>query len=307
MMGRPLPSLKALRAYEAFARVGSMTRAADELCVTHGAVSRQIKALERELGVRLVGGPRHRLALTPAGQALAAALSSAFDMVSAALPGAERTEELVISCLGTLAMKWLIPRLPRFLDAHPGLRVRILESHAPVDFSQAGLHAAIRIEDGATPAGVRATPFMAHHHGPVLSPALFDEAGRDPERLLRLPRLNSETFRPGWARWAKAAGIDLPDSTLEREFEHNSYMLEAAAAGLGVAVAPWAFAQADIERGRLVAPWGFEPAGARFTYLRPGLAENPAAADFGDWLRQEGRRNPKPPQRLFSASTPGSC
>jgi LysR family glycine cleavage system transcriptional activator len=306
MTGRALPSLKALRAYEAFARAGSMTRAAEELHVTHGAVSRQIKALETELGVRLVSGPRHRLALTPAGQTLAAALASGFDLIAVALPGAERTEELVVSCLGTFAMKWLIPRLPGFLDAHSGLSVRILESHGPVDFGDGGFHAAIRVEGVTIAPGTRATPFMAHFHGPVLSPALFEAAGRDADAVLRLPRLNSETFRPGWTRWAKAAGLDLPEPDLEREFEHNSYMLEAAVAGLGVAVAPWAFAESDIERGRLVAPWGFEPVGDRFVYLRPGLTDNPAAAAFGDWLRQEGRRSPGPPEPLFSGSRHGS-
>ena len=306
MAGRTLPSLKALRAYEAFARAGSMTRAAEELHVTHGAVSRQIKALEIELGVRLVSGPRHRLALTPAGQTLAAALASGFDLIAAALPGAERTEQLVVSCLGTFAMKWLIPRLPRFLDAHSGLSVRILESHGPVDFGAGGFHAAIRIEGVTVAPGARATPFMAHYHGPVLSPALFEAAGQDAEAVLQLPRLNSETFRPGWARWAKAAGLELPQAAPEREFEHNSYMLEAAAAGLGVAVAPWAFAEPDIERGRLIAPWGFEPVGDRFVYLRPGLTDNPAAAAFGDWLRLEGRGSPRPPEPLFSGSRRGS-
>src|SRR5271154_3017951 len=108
MPRRALPSLSSLRAFEAYGRFHSMTRAADELGVTHGAVSRQIKALESELGARLVAGPRHRLTLTPVGQTLAAALGSAFDIVAAALPGAERTEELVVSCLGTFAMKWLI-------------------------------------------------------------------------------------------------------------------------------------------------------------------------------------------------------
>jgi LysR family transcriptional regulator, glycine cleavage system transcriptional activator len=301
MSRRPIPSLSGLRAFEVFARSGSMTRAAEELGVTHGAVSRRIKALEDRLGARLVAGPRHRLALTAAGRELAAALSPAFDMIAAALPGAERDEELVISCLGTFAMKWLIPRLPRFLDSRPGLRVRILESHQPADFSQGGLHGAIRIVGPAPIAGIRAQPFMAHAHGPVLSAARFAEIGDEPARLLTLPRLHAETFRPAWANWARAAGIELPPSRLDRAFEHNSYMLEAAAAGLGVAVAPWAFAQADIERGRLVAPWGFQPIADRYAFLRPALADNPAAAAFGDWLVSEGRRAAKPPTPLLTS------
>jgi DNA-binding transcriptional LysR family regulator len=298
MARRPLPSLKALQAFEAFARMGSMTVAAETLSVTHGAVSRQIKALEAQLGAALVAGPRHRLALTPAGRSLAGALGSAFDVIAGALPGAETQRELVVSCLGTLAMKWLIPRLPGFLDRHPGLTVRIQESHRPPDFGDGQIHAAIRIETGRPPAGVRATPFMDHSHGPVLAPALFEQAGGDPAALLALPRLHSETFRPAWDAWAGKAGVVLPEG-LERDFEHNSYMLEAAAAGLGIAVAPWAFAQSDIERGRLIAPWGFAPVAARYVILRPAMAENPAADAFTAWLREEGRRTASPPAPLL--------
>jgi LysR family transcriptional regulator, glycine cleavage system transcriptional activator len=292
---RPLPSLKGLQAFEAFAREGSMSRAAEALFVTHGAVSRQVKALERQLGARLVTGPRHRLALTAAGRELASSLSAAFDMIAASLPGAEDAQELVVSCIGALAMKWLIPRLPRFVDKHPGLRVRIVESQAPVDFSQGGLHAAIRLKRGAPEPGVRALAFMDHHYGPVLAPALFDQVDRDPVRALHLPHLYSETFASGWVQWANDSAVALPPSAPERGFEHNAYMLEAAAAGLGVAITAWAFAEADIESGRLVAPWGFQPLTTRFSYLRPALARNEAASAFGAWLREEGRRSPRPP------------
>jgi DNA-binding transcriptional LysR family regulator len=301
MTRRPLPSLTGLRAFEAFARLGSMTAAAGELCVTHGAVSRQVHALEARLGVSLVAGARHELRLTDAGRRLAEALTPAFDMVAAALPGASPDAELVVSCLGTLAMKWLIPRLPRFHARHPGVRVRIVESHAPVDFSRGGLHAAIRIEHGRAPEGVRVTPFMAHHHGPVLSPALWAEAGQDLTAVLALPRLHSETFREAWTSWARRAGVALPAAVTEREFEHNSYMLEAAAAGLGVAIAPWAFAAADLELGRLVAPFGFEPVADRYVFLRPRLADNPIAEAFGAWLREEGACTPPPPAGVRSA------
>ena len=297
-----LPSLKALQAFEAFARAGAMTRAAEELNVTHGAVSRQIKALEQQLGARLVSGPRHNLALTPAGRDLAVSLGAAFDMMAAGLPGADTSEDLMVACLGTFAMKWLIPRLPRFLERRPGVRVRIVETPASVDFGQGGPQAAIRLRSGAAPPGVKATAFLGHAYGPVLSRDLFDRAGARADRLLRLPRLHSETFASGWAKWAGDVGLDLPAATQEQAFEHNSYMLEAAAAGLGVAVTAWAFAQADVLAGRLVAPWGFQPLPTRFTYLRPSLAENSLAQAFGVWLREEGRRDPTPPEALLSIS-----
>src|SRR5688572_21842657 len=113
MERRHLPPLTALRAFEAFARRGRMTLAADELCVTHGAVSRQIRSLEEAVGLQLTEGPRHKLKLTEAGQRLAAALSGAFDQMEAALDGLKHDGhvELHLSCVGTLAIRWLIPRL----------------------------------------------------------------------------------------------------------------------------------------------------------------------------------------------------
>lgn len=304
MRRRPLPPLTGLSSFEAFARAGSMTGAAAELNVTHGAVSRQVRALETRLGVRLVIGPRHDLRLTEAGQRLAGALTSAFDMIGAALPGAGPDHELVVSCPGTLAMKWLIPRLPRFLEKQPGVRVRILESHDPADFS-GGAHAAIRIQRGRPAEGVTAAPFMAHHHGPVLSPDQWSDCKGDAARLFALPRLHSESFRPAWREWAERAGVDLPDAVVDREFEHNSYMLEAAAAGLGVAVAPWAFAAPDIERGRLVAPYGFMPVEARYVLLYPTHANNPAVEGLHAWLRAEAATTGGPPGPMPGASPRG--
>ena len=301
-----LPSLKALQAFEAFARAGAMTRAAEELHVTHGAVSRQIKALEQQLGARMVSGPRHNLTLTPAGRDLAASLGAAFDMMAAGLPGADAGEDLAVACLGTFAMKWLIPRLPRFLERRPGARVRIVETGASAGFGQGGPQAAIRLQSGPAPPGVKATAFLGHAYGPVLSRELFDRTGARADRLLRLPRLHSETFAAGWAKWAGDVGLDLPAATQEQAFEHNSYMLEAAAAGLGVAVTAWAFAQADVLAGRLVAPWGFQPLPTRFTYLRPALGENPLAQAFGVWLREEGRRDPPPPEALLQLRSTSS-
>jgi DNA-binding transcriptional LysR family regulator len=113
--------------------------------------------------------------------------------------------------------------------------------------------------------------------------------------LLALPRLHSETFRPAWAEWARRAGLTLPPSPQDREFEHNFYMLEAAAAGLGVAITPWAFACPDIERGRLVAPFGFARGEGSYVLLQPAQAQNPAVAALGEWLRAEGAATALPP------------
>ncbi|WP_322883825.1 LysR substrate-binding domain-containing protein [Microvirga lotononidis] len=279
-----------------------MVRAAEELCVTHGAVSRQIKALEQQLGAKLLTGPRHNLTFTPTGRELAASLSAAFDQISAALPGTDASEDLIISSPGTFAMKWLIPRLANFVASNPEIQVRIVEDDGPVEFGDSGVQAAIRLHKGAAPSGLKATAFLDHAFGPVLSPALFETAGGTPMQVLRLPRLHSETFPGGWDQWAADVGLALPPSA-ERSFEHNSYLLEAVAGGLGVAVTAWAFAQADIESGRLIAPWGFRALASRFTFLRPSLAKHPIADRFAIWLLAEGRRSKQPPPSLFETGT----
>jgi DNA-binding transcriptional LysR family regulator len=295
-MHRRLPSLRGLQAFEAFARLGSMVAAAGELCVTHGAVSRQIRALEQQVGAVLVTGPRHQLALTPAGARLAASLGGAFDQIAAGLPGAQAEGEFVVSAPSTFAMKWLIPRLPRFVEAHPGVAIRIVEEDSgEPDFGGRGLHAAIRLHQGPAPAGLAVTAFLPQAFGVVVAPALLARVGG--EGLLRAPRLHSRTYPDGWRLWAQAAQVELAPPSADRAFEHNSYMLEAAAAGLGAAVTAWAYVEAEIAQGRLVAPWGFVPLARRFALIRPAIARHPGAERFADWLRAEGRAAAPAPRR----------
>jgi DNA-binding transcriptional LysR family regulator len=304
MAARSLPPLNALRAFEAFGRRGRMTLAADELCVTHGAISRQIRQLEDHLGVPLTEGPRNNLALTEPGLKLAQALTLALDQIDAALPRApaEEASGLVVSCLPTFAMKWLIPRLPGFVAAHPDIPVRIVESNGPFDFRADGIDLAIRMRLPDAPPSTDAdvVPFLKHYIGPVLSPAQSVGIG-DLEALAALPRLHTRTFRDSWAEWEAAADATLPPATVNREFDHYFYMLEAAAAGLGVAMGPWAFIEGDLAAGRLAAPLGLIPGRTLICALTPkGKATRPARK-FRDWLLAEGEATPPPP-----AFQPGS-
>ena len=298
MAARSLPPLNALRAFEAFGRRGRMTLAADELCVTPGAISRQIRQLEDHLGAALTEGPRTRLMLTPAGAKLAQALTAAFDQIDAAIPRAPDAADrpLVVSCLPTFAMKWLIPRLAGIVTAHPDIPVSIVESNGPFDFRADGVDLAIRMRLPENPPSPDAdvTPFLKHYVGPVVSPTLAVRAG-NLEALAALPRLHTRTFMESWAEWETAAGKTLPPATINREFDHYFYMLEAAAAGLGVAVSPWAFAEGDLAAGRLVAPLGLIPGRAEVCALTPRGKATKAARRFRDWLRAEGAATPPPP------------
>lgn len=284
---RVLP-LTALRAFEAFGRHGKMSVAADELCVTHGAVSRQVRSLETLVGVRLTQGPRNALKLTDAGQRLAKSLGTTFDEIEAAFleVRASGDRELHVSCVGTLAMKWLIPRLSGFHARHPELSIRVTEAYGPVDFTREPFDAAIRLGETATLEG--GTPFLDNFHGPVLSPALA--AGADLSQLSALPRLHTRPHPQAWAEWAGHAGVMLSEAAEHREYEHLFYMLEAAAAGLGVGVSPWIYVAGDIAAGRLVAPFGFVRTPARFHLVVPEGPPKKSLRAFREWLLEEAAK-----------------
>jgi len=290
------PPLNALRTFEAFARHRSMTDAASELCVTHGAVSRQVATLQAHLGVELVSGPRHLLTLTPVGAGLAAGLSGAFSTITdaVAVARADVRREIEISCLGTFALKWLIPRLPGFVAAHPDIRVRVSESYAAVDFARVLVDGAIRIlNNGRLPARQEVTAFLPQHQGPVGAPGVTPP-GMTMEALARLPRLHAATFRESWAVWADLVGVNLAPPPVGQELLHHRFMIEAAVAGMGVAMVPWAFVAPDIANGRLVAPFGFAQEPSRFVFLRPEGRPDAAVDAFRDWLVAEGSASPPP-------------
>jgi DNA-binding transcriptional LysR family regulator len=273
-----------------------MSLAADELCVTHGAVSRQVRSLERLCGVRLTQGPRNALRLTDGGDRLYRSLARTFDELESAFTEvrADADRELHISCVGTLAMKWLIPSLPGFHARHPELSIRVTEAYGAVDFTREPFDAAIRLTDTPTLDGMSATPFLDNYHGTVLSPALL-AGGGDIATLSALPRLHTRPHPQAWAEWAEHAGIMLGEAREHREFEHLFYMLEAAAAGLGVGVSPWIYVAADIAAGRLAAPFGFVRTPARFHLILPDAPPKKGLAAFRQWLVEEAATAPPPP------------
>jgi DNA-binding transcriptional LysR family regulator len=285
---RALPSLNALRAFEAMARTGRATLAAEELAVTHSAVSRQVKALEESLGVRLFAGPKNRLELTEAGRQLLPALTEAFDGIAAAtlrIRGAEG-EDLHVAVNASVSVKWLIPRLAGFAEARPRIRLHLAElpSHAT---SHRGAHAVVRILGSSRLSEPGVTRFIDNHIGPVMAPRF----GADP---LRAPRLVAQTHLQGWAIWAALAGVELSPAPV-RPFAHLHFAMDAALAGLGAAVLPWPLVAEDILAGRLVAPLGFRKAESAFALLRSPGALPQAVDQFADWLVAEGAKTPPAP------------
>lgn len=285
------PSLNALRAFEAMARTGKATLAAEELHVTHSAVSRQVKALEAHLGVQLFTGPRHRLELTEAGRNLLPALTSAFDQIASAVRQVQAGgEELLIAVNASISVKWLIPRLARFTAAHPKVNLQLAElpSHAT---SYRGADAVVRIVPSSRLAEPGVSAFIPNHMGLVMSPELAERFAADP---LKAPRLTAQTHPQGWAIWAALAGVELEPSP-EQPFAHLHFAIDAAIAGLGAAVITWPLVADYVRNGRLVAPMGFTKAESAFAIMAgPGAGGRPLE-QFRRWLIAEGAKTPAPP------------
>jgi DNA-binding transcriptional LysR family regulator len=203
---------------------------------------------------------------------------------------------LHVSCVGTLAMRWLIPRLAAFHERHPALRVKVTESYAPVDLRRQSFDAAIRLAEHVPAHGAHSVVFLRNFHGPVVTPRLYEGAAGAPEaRIAALPRLTTRTHISAWSEWESHTDRALNEPGEVREYEHVFYTLEAALAGLGVAISPWIYVAGDIAAGRLVAPMGFVETPARFFFILPPGPVKPSAAAFRDWLMAEAAAAPSPP------------
>ena len=287
----PTPSLNALRAFEAMARTGRVTLAAEELHVTHSAVSRQVKALEAALGVRLFAGPKNRLQLTAAGRELLPALTEAFDQISAAVRRARTgAEDLHVAVNASLSVKWLIPRLSAFQAAHPDIRLHLSELAAHAT-SHRGAEAVVRLVPTSRLADPNCTAFARNFLGVVMSPEVAARHGGDP---LHAPRLGIATHAEAWPIFAALAGLELPPAH-ERPFAHVHFAVEAALAGLGAAVISWPLCYEEVLSGRLVAPLGFRRTESAAALLQAPGAESRALDRFRAWLVAEGARMPDPP------------
>lgn len=281
----PLP-LKALHAFDAAMRLGGVGRAAERLGVTHGAVSRQIGQLQQILGVALFEGPRNARRPTAEAERLWRETAPAFTALDAAM--AARTEgrrRLRVSCLSTLAARWLIPRLPDFATTAPGITVELTESYAALDRALGGADLAIRMlaRDCSVPPGLDAAPFMDNAFGLVRAPGLAGEAAA--------PRLVSRSHPTAWADWTSRTGRPPPTGPMI-EFDHQQTLIEAAVAGLGIAVTQSVLIEADLASGRLIAPFGFIGDGARFAAFSRAGEASAAARTFIAWLRRLGTASP---------------
>lgn len=292
-MSRDLPPLNALRAFEATARLNSVSQAADQLHVTHGAVSRQLKVLEEHLGVSLFSKEGRGLKLTDAGIRLRDASADAFDRlrtVCAELSQGSADAPFVLGCSGSLLARWFIPRLGRLNADLPDLRLHLSAGEGDLDPRRPGLDALLVFAEPPWPADMQVLELASERIGPVLSPrfARFESLLHAPvQALLDEPLLQTMSRLQAWPSWAKQNGIEPGALHYGQGFEHLYYLLEAAVAGLGVAIAPQPLVADDLKAGRLAAPWGFTETPAQLALWIPKRAADGRAQQLAHWLKQE--------------------
>ncbi len=278
-----IPSLDDLRAFEATARLGSVRRAADSLALTHGAVSRRITKLADDIGVKLFERNGRGLRLTPAGETLNLTLGRFFGELVATVQGLRATNvgktALVLSCEPSVAMRWLIPRLAGFQLAHPNIALHLSVGGGLVDFRKSQVDLAIRRLDFAVPETWNVRPLFPEKVGPVMRPELVPnfESG---DYLA----LGSKTRPDAWAQWLRTHPSALRPTEI-RYYDHHSLIVEAAAAGLGVALSPLILAVDDVGRGSLAAPAGFDPDGSQYGLIWLGASELQGVEfELAEWL-----------------------
>jgi LysR family transcriptional regulator, glycine cleavage system transcriptional activator len=297
MTRRYLPSLSALQAFEAAARHLSFTRAAEELNVTQSAISRQVRHLEEFLGQSLFMRIRHKVVLTPSGQNYLPEIHACLDRIESAtvqlLASGGTSGVLNIALLPTFGTKWLIPRLPGFTRANPGIIINFTTKTVPFDFAGEDIDAAIHFGSHAW-AGAMADRLMGEEVVPVCSPRLLQgpSALRTPADLARFTLLQHTTRPRAWQDWLEAAGVGTINGFRGPRFEHLSMAVQAAIADLGIAVMPRFLVEEEVRTGQLVVPFDvvYRDDNAYYLVYPENRRELPKLRVFREWLIAEARK-----------------
>jgi len=304
-MSAKLPPLASLRAFEAAARHLSFARAAEDLLVTPGAISQQVKQLEDWLGVALFRRLPKGVLLTDAGQLYGGELREVFARLAAASERVRRhaaSPVFTISTSPSLAARWLIPRLGGFRLRHPDIDVRIEVNPAPTDFTRENVDVAIRHGPGPSWPGLHADLLFPQVVFPVCSPRLL-EAGpplRVPADLARFTLLHEDPWTDSlgrlheitWSMWLAATGTEGVDASRGLHFALSHMSLQAALAGQGVALGDEVLSGEDLRAGRLVRPLpqAVRAEGSYWFICPDGAVARPRVAAFRAWLTEEAAR-----------------
>jgi LysR family glycine cleavage system transcriptional activator len=286
-----LPPLNAVRAFDAAGRHLSISRAAEELCVTHGAVSRHVKALEEWLGIRLFQRVWHGVELTDGGRSYLAAVSPAISAIATASLNVSGKNVLRVNTLPTFTMRWLLPRLLSFRNAHPDIDIELSTGLETVAQLPSTIDIIIRRELDPVP-GLVKRRFIGEFHFPVCSPALLRDRKIESVDDLSQHTLLHCTARPkAWEEWLSRFSTSSIIPARSLHLEHLYFCLQAAIDGVGVAMGTSSLIAEDIVSERLVRPFGgrVSPYGSYFIIIREERKDDAAVAAFCDWMESEGR------------------
>lgn len=293
-MAAELPSLKGLQAFEAAARYRSVTLASNQLNVTPGAVSLQIRELETRLGVQLFFRKPRSIQLTREGERYYGALRTAFRMMreaTAELTARSEITVLTLSCTPTFAVQWLMPRLPGFQQQHPHVDVRISVTNRLVDFSRDDVDLAVRHGFGRYE-GLESIRFIDDSTLPVCSPQFLEKYGslQEASDLKSVPLLHDEN-RNEWRRWLEAAGASDVDASGGTVFIDSNGALDAAKAGHGIALTRRSLVSRELAEGALIAPFGKDMAStlAYFLVYPRRMLDNPDLVTLIEWMLSQAR------------------
>src|SRR5438445_7523459 len=305
-MLRRLPPLNALKAFEAAARSESFTRAAEEPCVTQGAVSHQVKSLEDTLGIKLFNRERQRLVITDAGREYLDIIRDALDRIAA---GTERVLQrqnsgvLTVSTSPDFAAKWLVYRLGHFAEAHPGIDLRVSATMHHIDFVREEVDVAVRHGDGSWN-GLEAVRLCSEQLFPVCSPKLMSGRNRiaKPSDLLKTPLLHLDDSK-AWSQWFDAAGVTDAEMSHGLTLNRASMLIDAAVDSQGVALARTTLAAWDLLNGRLVKPFdtGLRLSRTYWIVCPKATSMKPKLATFRAWLLDEAADDARRLKKLFAS------
>ncbi len=295
---RFLPSMASLRALEALDRLGSASAVAAELSLTQSAISRQLQALERQMGIEMIVRDGKRLTLSPAAAEFAGEARQALDRITKAslqLRMGPAGGSLNLAILPAFGMRWLMPRLPEFARLHPGVTINMATRLERFDFDVERFDAAIHFGDGIWP-GTDRLLLRNEQVLPVCAPALLD--GRcltDTADLLALPLLQIQSRPNAWRDWLEQRGVRQPRDIPGGMYDQFSTILQAALHGLGVALMPDYLVETELATGRLCAAHGpaTEVKGAYYLVWPRARGRDSSLRLFRDWLA--GQAQPEDP------------
>lgn len=282
-----LPNLSALRSFEAAARHQNFSRAADELHVTHGAISHQVRALEDELGVQLFARHGKRIKITKEGDRFAGLLRKSLSDIATATESIKtdaKQQRLTVTSMSSFAARWLSPRLGQFIEQHPDLEVTLQSSNHMTDFEREAVDVGIRFGRGNYP-GLVVEKVIDDFYYPVASSRFNNgKLPCTPEKIGRSTLLRC--IGDPWTPWFQAAGVDFPEPTSGLVFQDSSMLVRAAVEGYGIALARHVIVCNDLDTGDLVCISDVMVQSPESYYLvcTPSALQKPQVKDFRTWL-----------------------